>query len=82
MGGLFKTPEPPAPPPTPVIPDVDDAAVKRAKRRSLAASRLRSGVASTVRAEAGGGLGGVGLGAKTILGGAFGSYDGKTLGGG
>ncbi len=64
MGGLFKTPKPPALPPTPVIPDEDDEAVRRAKRRSLAASRQRSGVASTIRPAAGGTLG-----ARTILGG-------------
>ena len=71
MGGLFKTPKAPSPPPTTPIPDVDDEAVRRARRRSLAASRGRSGVTSTIRAEAGGTLGASDLGAGTVLGGAF-----------
>lgn len=72
MGGLLKTPKPPAPVEPPVIPDRDGEAERRARRRSLAASRSRSGVLSTIRQKAGGTLG-----ASTILGsfGAGGSND-------
>jgi len=82
MGGLFKTPKPPAAPEPAPIPDVDDEAVARARRRSLAASRNRSGVASTVRPAVGGALGQSPAGADTVLGGAFRNFTDKTLGGG
>lgn len=82
MGGLLKPPKPPAPPPPTPIPDVDDEAVKRARKRSLAASRLRSGVASTIRPEAGGSLGRSAAGPRRVLGGAFDSFENDTLGGG
>lgn len=81
MGGLFSPPKAPVPAPPPVIPDIDDEAVKRARRRSLAASRARSGVVSTVRRQAGGTLGSGNVGAGTVLGGAFDSFENKTLGG-
>ena len=70
MGGLLKTPKPPVPAAPPVIPDRDGEAERRARRRSLAASRGRSGVMSTIRQKAGGTLG-----ASTLLG-SFGSLGG------
>lgn len=73
MGSLFKPPKPPAPPEPAVMPEPDSTAVDQAKRRSLAAARNRSGVASTIRPGAGGTLG-----ASTVL---ADSYGGKTLGG-
>ena len=76
MGGLFSTPKPPAVPEPAPIPDIDDVAVRRARRRSLAASRGRSGVRSTIRSSAGGTLG-----AGTVLGGAFQNFTSKTMGG-
>lgn len=79
MGGLFKPPKVPAPPPpveAPTAPDQDDEAIRRARRRSLAASQARSGVLSTIRPSAGGSLG-----ARTVLGGRFDHYGNKTLGG-
>jgi hypothetical protein len=63
-GDLFKAPKQPAIPEPAEIPDVDDESVRRARRRSLAASQARSGTRSTIRTEAGGALG-----SSTILGG-------------
>ena len=65
MSGLFSVPKPPAPVAPPPMPEPDDEAARLAKRRSLADSRRRSGVLSTIRPSAGGTLG-----ARNLLGGA------------
>ena len=83
MGGLLKMPKPPkpaAPPETPAAPEADDEMIQRARRRSLAAMRNRSGVLSTTRPGAGGTLG-QSPGADTVLGGRFDTFSNQTLGG-
>jgi len=57
MGGLFNTPKPPAPPPPVESPDPEDPSRRANQRRAAAMERRQSGVASTVRPEAGGSLG-------------------------
>ena len=65
MSGLFSVPKPPAPEAPPPMPEPDDEAARLAKRRSLAESRQRSGVLSTIRPSGGGALG-----ARSALGGS------------
>lgn len=53
MSGLFSTPKAPVIPPPAPMPTPDDAAILAAKKKTVAAARLRTGRSSTILTDYG-----------------------------